>query len=119
MNYNKKVGEFGEILAKKYLIKHGYSIIAMNKKISSKEIDIIAKKHKRIIFIEVKTRTSEKYGEASDFFNISKINNLKIALEKYIYENKIDEKYVQIDLIAVDINKYKKIANIKHFKNIF
>ena len=46
MNYRQKIGKYGEILAKNYLIKHGYKIIAMNVKIGYPETDIITKKDK-------------------------------------------------------------------------
>jgi len=119
MKYNQRIGKFGEILVKNYLVRHKYDIISLNEKISFKEIDIIAKKDKKIIFVEVKTRSSNIYGDSVDSFNVSKMNNLKTAIEKYIFENKINEKYLQIDLIAVDINRPQKTAKIKHFKNIF
>ncbi len=119
MNYNQKVGQFGEKLACNYLIRKGYKVLAKNIKISYQEIDIIAQKNKNIIFIEVKTRTSDKLGKANESFSPQKMKNLHFSIENYIYKNKISEKFISIDLISVDINKYKKIANIKHYKDVF
>ncbi len=119
MNYNQKIGKFGERLACDYLIRKGYKILNKNIKLSYQEIDIIAQKNKIIIFIEVKTRTSYKFGAANDTFSSQKMKNLHKAVENYIYKNKIPEKFISIDLISIDIDKYRKIANIKHYKNIF
>ncbi|MFH1427674.1 MAG: YraN family protein [Patescibacteria group bacterium] len=118
MNYNQKVGQFGEMLAKNYLIKHGYQIVATNIKTSYQEIDIIAKHGQLNIFIEVKTRTNLIFGGADEAINRRKLKNLKKAINHIIYKNNLDENFVQIDLVAIDINKFKKTAKIKHYKNI-
>ncbi len=120
MNYNQKVGQFGEEIAKKYLIKHGYKIIASNIQTSHKEIDIIVKLKDLLVFVEVKARTSNKYGEADEGMGSRKIKNLKDAIKKYLgnSNNKIYYKDIRADLIAVDIDKNKKIAKIKHYKDI-
>jgi len=118
MNYNQKVGQFGERLAKNYLIRQGYKIIDSNIKISYKEIDIVAKLGKEFIFIEVKTRTSGVFGGADEGINSRKIHCLKKALSMYINDKKLDPENIRVDLIAVDIDKIKKVAKIKHYKNI-
>ncbi|MDD4333436.1 MAG: YraN family protein [Patescibacteria group bacterium] len=118
MNYKQTVGQFGEMLAKNYLIRKGYQILDSNVKISYKEIDIIAKNGDFTVFIEVKTRTSSIFGEADEAFSSTKMRRFRTAVANYIFENNIDENFVKIDLISVDINKYKKIAKIRHFKDI-
>lgn len=118
MNHNQKVGKFGEDLAKNYLIKHGYKIIDRNIQIRYKELDIIAKLKNLLVFVEVKTRTSNKYGLADESITRKKIKNLKYAIKKYLNYTKTDYNDIRADLIAVDINKDKKIAKIKHYKDI-
>ncbi|OIO06947.1 YraN family protein [Candidatus Falkowbacteria bacterium CG_4_9_14_3_um_filter_36_9] len=118
MNYNQKIGQFGEELAKRYLLRKGYRIIAKNKNTGHKEIDIIAMDKKDLVFVEVKTRTSLIYGEADEAATARKINNIRRATELYLQYNNINYSDIRIDLISVDINKSKKIANIKHYKDI-
>ena len=118
MDYNRKVGEFGEKLARDYLLKKDYKIISNNLKTSYQEIDIIAKDKQEIVFIEVKTRTSRTYGTADESISDNKIKNLNKAINEYIYKNKIDPEIVRLDLVAIDLNKAKKIAKIKHYKYI-
>ncbi|MEA3463743.1 MAG: YraN family protein [Patescibacteria group bacterium] len=120
MNYKQKVGQFGETLAKNYLIKHGFKIIGRNIQTSHKEIDIIAKLKDVLVFIEVKTRTSNKYGEADEGINNRKLKNLKYAVKRYLCDNgnRIIYRNIRADLIAVDIDRNKRIAKIKHYKDI-
>ena len=118
MNYRQKVGQFGENLAKDYLIRHGYKILGMNTQISYKEVDIIASCGKLIVFVEVKTRVFLGWGGAEEAIDDQKIANLAQALDLYIYEKKLDENFVRLDFIAIEIDKNKKMANIKHYKDI-
>ena len=118
MNYRQRIGQFGEMLAKKYLVKHGYKIIATNVKNSYQEIDIIAQKQLWFVFIEVKTRTSMNLGSADMAMTSQKVSHLKKAISNYIDINKIDENYIRLDLISVDIKRFEKVAKIKHYKDI-
>jgi putative endonuclease len=120
MNHNQKVGKFGEKLAQEFLIRRGYEIIDTNIKTSYKEIDIVTYKNEALIFIEVKTRTSDKYGKADETVFGQKIKNLKQAVITYLeqFNKKNEYRDIRLDLIAIDINKNKKMANIKHYKSI-
>ncbi|MDD5031558.1 MAG: YraN family protein [Patescibacteria group bacterium] len=118
VNYRREVGKFGENLAKNYLLKKGYEIIGENVKISFQEIDIIARQEKMLVFIEVKTRLSSAFGGAEDAFDFRKSGYLEKALESYIYKNNLDENLIRLDFISIDLNREKKIAKIKHYKDI-
>lgn len=118
MNYNQRVGKFGEELARSYLVRHGYKIIDYNVKTSYQEIDIIAKLNDILVFVEVKTRTSDKFGRADEAVTSVKASNFKKAINYYLFKNNLKFKDAQADLIAVDINKFKKVAKIKHYKSI-
>lgn len=118
--YNKRIGDYGEQLAAKYLTKKGYKIINKNLKLSYKEIDIIANFKGKIVFIEVKTRTSELLGKAEDSMSAKKLHHLKKAISMYVGNNKnIDPNNIRLDLVCVDINISSKIAKIKHFEDLF
>jgi len=119
MNYKQKVGRFGEVLACNYLIRRGYKIIEKNIKISYQELDIIARQQKKIIFVEVKTRASKILGPADEAISSQKIKSLKKAIEEYVYSKNITSKNIRLDLISIDIDRHKKIAKIKHYKDIF
>ena len=60
MYVNKETGKLGEDIAVHYLKQNGYVILDRNFECRQGEIDIIALDKKEIVFIEVKTRTSNK-----------------------------------------------------------
>jgi len=74
---NKEVGNWGEEIAAVYLERNGYSIIDRNFYTPEGEIDLIAlreeKEERILIFVEVKTRTSEKYGYPEEAFTRKKM----------------------------------------------
>jgi len=118
MAHNQRIGEFGETLAKNYLIKHGYKIIDANVKLSYQELDIVASKDDIIIFVEVKTRISQFYGPAENAFQLTKLERFRRGMEMYIGNKKIYTQEFRADLITVDIDHFKKTAKIKHYKDV-
>ena len=118
MNHNQKIGSFGESLAKKYLEERGYEIVDMNAKAGFKEIDIIAILDNDLIFVEVKTRTSSAFGEASDAILGKKLKNFQKAISLYLGKTKINYREIRADFIAIDIDKASKSAKVQHFKDI-
>src|SRR3989338_1453813 len=118
MTHNQEIGKFVETLAKNYLIRHGYMIIDFNVKLSYQEIDIIAQEHGLTIFVEVKTRISQIYGTAEDAFAFTKSERFRKGIEMFIKNKKISADNIRADLITVDIDRAKKTARIKHFKDI-
>ena len=55
-----EIGALGEKLAAKFLKKNGYKILAKNVHISHNEIDVIAKNKEFIVFVEIKTRSTDE-----------------------------------------------------------
>ena len=77
-------GKDGESFAVNYLRKRGYLIIAKNYAINGGELDIVALKNRTLVFAEVKTRSSEKMGSASEAVDQRKQNRLKKAKSDFL-----------------------------------
>ena len=116
MSEHIKLGKQGESIAVEYLKSRGYKILEMNWRTRHKEIDIIALDKNEIVFIEVKTRKNNYFGDPEEAVNLKKQKFLINAAENYIISNKIDLE-VRFDIISVigDSNKY----NINHIKEAF
>lgn len=116
-NYNKKIGKEGEDRATEYLEKQGYIILNRNYVTNSGEIDIIAKDKNEYVFIEVKSRTTNKYGIPVESINKDKMNHILISSQYYICRNGLNSEFIRFDVIEIYMNN-KKI-NINHIKNVF
>jgi len=113
---NREVGELGESLAQEYLKKQGYEIIETNKRFSRFcEIDIIAKQKNTLVFVEVKTRSSDFCGSPFEAITKTKYENIKTGLFTYLKETKIKHKNFRIDAISIIL---KPEIKINHLKNI-
>ncbi len=99
MALHNKTGQWGEDLACDKLIKDGYAICERNYHIGHYEIDIIAMKGNRIIFVEVKTRSSND-SDPLDAINNKKILRLVRAANAYISAYDIPHE-PQFDIITI------------------
>ncbi len=116
MYYKQEIGRMGENIATSYLEKKGYQIIERNFMARQGEIDIIAKDKEEIVFIEVKTRTNQQYGNPIDGVNTVKQKHLIQTVEYYLYKHHLENSFVRIDVIEVYL--YPTIYRICHRKQI-
>ena len=86
-------GNSGEDIAAKYLKKHGFKIVNRNWKNRYCEIDIIASKQDRIFFVEVKYRSSRKWGNGLDYITPTKLTQMQFAAKNWIQSNKYNGDY--------------------------
>lgn len=116
MYLKHEIGKIGEDLASKYLEAAGYTIIERNFMARQGEIDIIAKDKKELVFIEVKTRTSDIYGKPVEAVNTQKQKHLLNTIKYYLYSKHLENEFIRIDVIEVYFNNdtYK----INHIKQI-
>ena len=110
---NRDFGNKGEDLACEYLLNNGYEIIERNRHFSKLcEIDIIAKLKNKIIFVEVKTRKTNNFGNPLEAITKSKYNNIKTGVLTYLKENKISN--YQIDVIGITLEPDIKIEHLRN-----
>lgn len=117
MSNKTKIGNFGECLAGRFLINKKYQILGTKYKIHGGEIDIICRKNNQLIFVEVKTRTGNKFGYAEEAFDYNKQQRFQKAVNRYLAEKRYDGDW-RIDLIAIQIDKKRKKAYLKHFMSM-
>lgn len=98
--HNKLTGEFGEDAACEHLKRCGYKITARNFRGKFGEIDIIAKNAEFLVFVEVKTRSSEKFGTASEAVTYYKQKKIIKTAKEYLMENPT-ERSIRFDVAEV------------------
>ncbi len=120
MSYKKEFGAYGEETACDYLFNTGYSIIERNFTCKVGEIDIIAMDHSQkedeLVFVEVKTRSDNKYGRPAEAVNEFKKRHLYKAAEYYLMINHLESIFCRFDVIEI-LNEYYEPLQINHIKN--
>jgi len=119
LNFRKKIGNEGEKLAEKYLKRKGYKIIQKNYRCKLGEIDIIAEQNKVIVFVEVRTKQSEKLGLPQYSINTAKKGQISKAALWYIKEKKIVNQTCRFDVIAITYPSNSQEPHIEHIENAF
>ena len=109
------LGKQGEAQAVNYLQNNGYIILDKRWKHKRFEIDIIAKNHNTLIFLEVKTRRNPIIS-INDIVSNAQKDRIINAAHHYILSNEIDLN-IRFDLIYIDYTQ--KTFNLKHFKEFF
>ena len=112
---NKEKGDLGELIALRYLIKKGAKILEKNYRIKTGEIDIIAKIENELVFIEVKSRSSTRYGYPAEAVNYKKIRKISNVARYFMLINNINDVPIRFDVIEIYFNENK----INHIINAF
>ncbi len=121
----RKIGDFGESIATKFLMKHGFAVLDRNYSKPWGEIDIICQIRNRVHFVEVKTiiadlkvihETSDTH-RPEDNLHADKIHRLHRTLYSYIDEKGIGNEW-QLDLVTVIISPDYKKTKVNFIQNI-
>lgn len=94
-------GRKGERIACRFLLKHGFDILARRHRSRSGELDIIAFENDTLVFIEVKTRSSRQFGEPWEFVDWQKQQILRRAAEDFIADYNLDEYAYRFDIVSI------------------
>ena len=116
MAQHNELGKKGEQLAVDYLLKKGYKIRDTNWRYQKAEVDIIAEKEGVLAVVEVKTRSTDYFGNPQDFVNPKKIKLLVSAINEYVISKDLDVE-VRFDIIGI-IKKLNE-TKIEHLEDAF
>ena len=113
--YKKLLGRAGEVKAAEFLKNKGYEIIKTNYKTHVGEIDIIAEIDGVTVFVEVKTRLNDDYGQPSEAVDSKKqAKYYKVATEYLVRENKTDS-LCRFDVIEIENGEINHIEDAFSF----
>lgn len=110
-------GKSGEKRAVEFLKQKGFEILLTNYRYGHKEIDIIAKDKKCIVFVEVKAGKSKSFGPPEGWVNLKKQRKLAEVATAFLQENQFPGYDFRFDVIAID--KSSNQERIEHIENAF
>lgn len=97
----REKGIEGESVAVDFLKANGYKILERNFTTKCGEIDIIARKKSSIVFVEVKTRTSDNFGTPSEAVDRRKLNKLTSVANQYIQKTKLKNFSFRFEIVSI------------------
>ena len=125
---SQKIGQVGEDIACKFLMKHGFSVLERNYTKKWGEIDIIAQKDNVLYFVEVKSKSVSNLNFNFDNINGTgspeenmhpwKLKRLSRVVQTYLINKRIGNIDWQFDLLVVYLDIEKRMARVKRVDNI-
>jgi len=106
------IGSMGEKSAAKYLISCDYEILSQNWTCQGGEIDIVATKDGKLVFIEVKN-VRNNFCKPHELLTLGKKKHLNRSIQQYLLKNKNNRDNWRLDLIAISNKKLNHYEDIK------
>jgi putative endonuclease len=114
----KELGNLGESLAAQRLEAQGYRIRDRNWRTSEGEVDIIAEERETIVFVEVKTRRSRRFGLPEEAMTKKKRQSLIKSALAYLDANQIQETNWRIDFVAIECSSEGEMIRFEHLVDV-
>lgn len=118
MTYQKTIGDLGEAIASDYLQVKGYQFLEKHFTTPFGELDLVMKEFNTIVFVEVKTRTSDTFGLPEASVTNEKIEKLQKSGLLWLQANPDAPDDWRLDVVAVRLDRLRTIRDIHHFINI-
>jgi putative endonuclease len=116
MAEHNELGKTGEAIARKFLAEKGYKVIAANWRFLKDEIDIIALHDDMVVIVEVKTRSTDMFGDPEEAVSKKKRKFLVRAADAYIRQKDLENE-VRFDIVSVIARGEK--YEITHIEDAF
>ena len=112
-----QLGQWGEDLAATHLEQAGHRIVARNWRCEYGEIDLVTRHHAVWVFVEVKTRRSQKFGSPQEAITSSKQRHLIDSARTYLAEHELDDVDWRIDIVAIFVPPGDLSPEVEIFQN--
>lgn len=113
------LGRRGEEEVVRYLTGQGYRLVKRNFCCPAGEIDIIAMDGKTLVFVEVRSRSSENFGLPQESVNWRKQAKLRLVARHYLAIIGGYRGQVRFDVLALKYGSRGRLEHLKHIQNAF
>ncbi len=103
-------GAFGEQAAAQWYQNHGYDVVARNWRVASGEIDLICVRDSSVVFVEVKTRSSSRYGSGMVAVDRRKQQRVRALAARWLSQSNEYFDEVRFDVADVDARGHLQVV---------
>src|SRR5215510_9035 len=111
------LGKTGEDLACRELERRGYVILARRYRRRLGEIDIIARDGKTMVFVEVKAREGQTFGEATEAVTAVKQRRIVALATEYLTRHHLSDHPCRFDVVSIQNEAERPVVQV--FQNAF
>jgi putative endonuclease len=108
-------GKRGEDLAHRYLQENGCVIIGRNYRTrgGTAEVDLIARDGDTVVFVEVKTRATDRFGAPEEAVDTAKREKIIRAASEFLFRTEWDSRRIRFDIVTVLFGETQRIEHIR------
>ena len=118
MRAKDAVGAYGERVAARHLEDNGIEVIERNWRCGQGEIDIVAREGEVLVFVEVKTRSSEQYGVPAEAVTRVKANRIRGLAMTWLAQHPHGYAALRFDVVSV-MRQPAGASHVVHLRNAF
>lgn len=115
--HNQRLGALGERIAERWLVKHGYRILARRFRNGHRDIDLIAERDATVAFVEVKARSGSEFGDPVEAVHHRKQCELTRSAHVWIDRHGRGGESYQFDVVGILLTEGR--VQVKHVQNAF
>ncbi len=95
------LGAHGEAQAAEWYEAHGYEVIERNWRCREGELDLIVRRGRSLVFVEVKTRTTDRFGTPAEAVTWAKQRRLRTLAMRYLEATGTRSGSLRFDVVAI------------------
>ncbi len=114
---NNSLGAYGERVAAQRLVDEGMVLVDRNWRCELGEIDIVLRDGDVLVFCEVKTRTSTRFGHPLEAVGATKGARLRRLAARWLVDHDAHPREVRIDVVGVLLD-VRGVADISHLRGV-
>jgi putative endonuclease len=113
----KRLGDAGEEIATRELIRRGYVVRERNWRCPEGELDIVAEQGESLVFVEVRTRRGDRFGTPEESITLAKRAHLIAAAQAYLQAHALEDRDWRIDVAAVEMTARGELVRVDVIEN--
>jgi putative endonuclease len=115
----QSLARWGEEVAWRALERQGFRLLARNWRSRDGEIDLVTKLADTIVFVEVKTRQSNRFGAPEEAVTPAKLRHMCDAARAFLQAEGIDGADWRLDVVAIECNAERGVERLEHLADVF
>jgi putative endonuclease len=113
----RALGEYGERLAERYLTERGMTLVDRNWRCARGELDLVVRDGDCLVFCEVKTRRTERFGSPVEAVHPRKAARLRRLASAWLQEHRERPVRIRIDVIGI-LRPVEGRAVVRHVRGV-
>ncbi|MGH7771194.1 MAG: YraN family protein [Candidatus Binatia bacterium] len=116
-NPKQILGKEGELIAERYLKRKGYKLVERNYRCPVGEMDLIALDRRVIVFVEVKTRSDDRFGPPLESVHRRKQEKMIKTALFFLSQRRLHHREARFDVIGISFAAQEPM--VEHIENAF